>query len=653
MRKVITILLIYSVFAGNLSGQDVKKREIMLQDTSLASSYNSELFRFPNVNITPFYRNDKMLKNIQSLDKQKRWEELYRVLFDYVSKFGVVNFYTDTYLIWRLAKLTELYGNFDEAKQLYRLVLKHNRDDININTVELYYDSLTKNERIYYVPVEYYYELVDYRREVDTLRPPRGVLLNMGTLVNSKYADYGPTLSNDDGLLVFTSKRTFLTGLDSRSNEDLYYSKKLDDYWEQAEPFEEINTKYNEGSASLSKDGKSLYFARCDAPDTYGDCDLFVAEMQADSTWGNIRNLGSQVNSNAWDSHPSLSLSEDTLYFASDRLGGFGLSDIYFIYKNQKGDWSEAQNLGPVINTRGSEVSPFYHHLFNVLYFSSNGQNLKFGGYDIYKSYVVSDHLWDEPQNIGPLVNGPGSEFYFTIDKKSQNLYYARSTENNIRNLDLYSFPLPMEAQPLATIKLTGKLTNEETGLPYYGIVSIIDLENGIEVAPQFLRPDGTFEFSLINNANYLIVIQGDKFFRIEELFKLESDSSYVKQVEPIRTKIKFQSIVFGNGESNLISVMYPDLDKIADFLIDHPDFQLRISGHTDADGREEFNLRLSQERADAIKEYIVYFGMVEPVRIEAIGYGSSKPIIKEIYETDKQLNRRVEFELYQENIDQ
>ncbi len=653
MRKVITILLIYSVFAGNLSGQDVKKREIMLQDTSLASSYNSELFRFPNVNVTPFYRNDKMLKNIQSLDKQKRWEELYRVLFDYVSKFGVVNFYTDTYLIWRLAKLTELYGNFDEAKQLYRLVLKHNRDDININTVELYYDSLTKNERIYYVPVEYYYELVDYRREVDTLRPPRGVLLNMGTLVNSKYADYGPTLSNDDGLLVFTSKRTFLTGLDSRSNEDLYYSKKLDDYWEQAEPFEEINTKYNEGSASLSKDGKSLYFARCDAPDTYGDCDLFVAEMQADSTWGNIRNLGSQVNSNAWDSHPSLSLSEDTLYFASDRLGGFGLSDIYFIYKNQKGDWSEAQNLGPVINTRGSEVSPFYHHLFNVLYFSSNGQNLKFGGYDIYKSYVVSNHLWDEPQNIGPLVNGPGSEFYFTIDKKSQNLYYARSTENNIRNLDLYSFPLPMEAQPLATIKLTGKLTNEETGLPYYGIVSIIDLENGIEVAPQFLRPDGTFEFRLINNANYLIVIQGDKFFRIEELFKLESDSSYVKQVEPIRTKIKFQSIVFGNGESNLISGMYPDLDKIADFLIDHPDFQLRISGHTDADGREEFNLRLSQERADAIKEYIVYFGMVEPVRIEAIGYGSSKPIIKEISETDKQLNRRVEFELYQENIDQ
>ena len=201
--------------------------------------------------------------------------------------------------------------------------------------------------------------------------------------------------------------------------------------------------------------------------------------MLPDSTWGNVHNLGKQVNSNAWDSHPSLSLTEDTLYFASDRLGGFGLSDIYYTVKNKKGEWQKARNLGPIINTRNNDVSPFYHHLHNVLYFSSSGQNLNFGGFDIYKSYKSEGGWWKEPQNIGPLINGPGSEFYFTIDKKSQNLYYARSTENNISNLDLYSFPLPMEAQPLAITKFTGKLTNEDTGLPYYGVVSVIDLENG------------------------------------------------------------------------------------------------------------------------------------------------------------------------------
>lgn len=652
MQNVAFILLITLSTVGILSAQKLQDSEVYLQDSSLVSTYNSELFQFKNINKTPYYRNSKALKRIESFERQQSWEEMYPALFEYVSKFGIANFYTDTRMLWRLAKLTEMYGDIDDAKQLYRLVLKHNRDDIDIKKVELYYDSLTKDEQTYYVPVEYYYELVDYRREVDTLRPPRGVLLNMGTMVNSNYADYGPTLSDDDGVLIFTSKRNFITGLDTRYNEDLFYAKKFDDFWESADPFGEINTIYNEGSASLSKNGKTLYFARCDSPDTYGDCDLFVAVMQADSTWGEIQNLGSQVNSNAWDSHPSLSHTEDTLYFASDRLGGFGLSDIYFTYKDDKDEWTQSQNLGPIINTRGSDVSPFYHHLYDVLYFSSNGQNLNFGGFDIYKSYISNYGTWEEPQNIGPLVNGPGSEFYFTIDKQSQNLYYARSTENNINNLDLYSFPLPMEAQPLATTKLTGKFTNEETGLPYYGIVSIIDLENGIEVAPQFLRPDGSFEFHLINNANYLIVIQGDEFFRIAELFKLEGDTSFVKEVEPIHTKIKFQSVVFGNGESNLTPQMYADLDKISDFLIDHPDFKLTISGHTDSDGREEFNLRLSQERADAIKEYIVYFGLVQQHKIEAIGYGSSQPIVQEISETDKQLNRRVEFELFQEIAD-
>jgi len=632
-------------------GQVLESKVVTVADSTDASEYNPVYLEFSNVNKIPYYRNEKKIKNIRSLEKNEKWKELYPELREYVSNFGIANFYTDTYFLWRLAKLTELFGDLEEAKHLYRMVLKHHRSDIDVRTIELYYDSLTVNEQIYYVPIEYYYELVDFRKEVDTLQPPRGVIINMGTLINSKSADYGPALNDSDDLMIFTSKRNVTPGIDSRVNEDLFFSNKVEDYWDVAQPFDAINTRFNEGSATLSKSGKMLYFARCDAPDTYGDCDIFSAELLADTTWGNIQNLGELVNSRAWDSHPSLSHSEDTLFFASDRLGGFGLSDIYFTVKDEKGKWQKSQNLGPIINTRNADVSPFYHHLHDVLYFSSSGQNLNFGEFDIYKSYGNDQGIWGEPQNIGPLTNGPGSEFYFTIDKKSQKLYYARSTENNINNLDLYSFPLPMEAQPLATTRLSGKLTNEDTGLPYYGIVSIIDLENGIEVAPQFLRPDGTFEFNLINNANYLIVVQGDEFFRIEELFRLEGDTTLFKQVEPIHTKIKFQSIVFLNGESTLLPEMYRDLDKISNFLVDHPDFKLKISGHTDSDGREEFNLQLSQERADAIKEYVVFFGFVEPDRIRAIGYGSSQPIVREKSNTDKQLNRRVEFELTQDSI--
>lgn len=656
-----TIKLIFCFFFVIILSNEVKSQEkrkiqksggVLALNDSSTSFGNSDLFNFPNINKVPYYYNESKLKQIKRLEAEKGWIALYPLLRSYVKNFGIMNFYRDTYWLWRLAKLTEIYGNYDEAKLIYKLVLKHHREDIDIKQIEIYYDSLTTNDRDYYVPLEYYYELVDYRKEVDTLRPPRSVLLNMGELVNSDFSDYAPTLSANDQTLIFTSKRnSHHRGIDPVYDEDLFYTRYSYGSWEKTKEFKEINTQYNEGSASLSKDGKTLFFARCNSPDSYGDCDIFSASLQQDSTWGKVKNLGVNVNSITWDSHPSLSHSEDTLYFASDRIGGFGLSDLYFTTKTKEGEWSKAINMGPIINTRNSEVSPFYHHARHVLYFSSNGQSLNFGEFDIYKSYYVGDN-WGEPKNIGPLVNGPGSEFYFTIDSKSQDLYYARSVEDNMTNLDLYSFPVPMEAQPGATTKVEGSLTDESTGKPFKGIVSIIDLDNGIEVAPKFLRPDGSFEFDLINNNNYLLIIQGEEFFRIEELFYLDGEMQLHKKTSPISSKMKFSSLEFEEGKAALTTPMYGDLDKMADFLLDNPNFNLRISGHTDSDGREDFNLKLSQDRADIIKEYLVFFGGVEDSRITAKGYGSSKPIVKEVTDADKTLNRRVEFEIYRDKLE-
>src|SRR5690606_29388655 len=220
-----------------------------------------------------------------------------------------------------------------------------------------------------------YYELVAYRKEIDTLRPPQGVLLNMGEAINSDKADYGPTVGNSDQVIFFTSKRnSHRDPLNKTYNEDLFYAHKFDSTWGFAEELKAINTRFNEGSACLSHDGKQLYFARCNSPDSYGNCDIFVAQLSADSTWTNVRNLGPNINSTGWDSHPSLSHSGDTLFFASDRVGGFGFSDIYYSVKDKNGNWQKALNAGPIINTRGAEVSPFFHHRHNVLYFSSNGQ---------------------------------------------------------------------------------------------------------------------------------------------------------------------------------------------------------------------------------------------------------------------------------------
>ena len=637
------------IAASSVQGQRKKNKfksgsTFELND-SLTTYSQSDIFIFPNINRITFYNQENALARLQRLEQSLAEQDLYKELKAYVTNFAIENFSANTPMIWKLAKLSEKHGPPGESILLYKLVLKHYRKNTDIRKVRQEFDSITINKKDNYVPLQQYYELVAFRKEIDTLRPPQGVLMKMGEWVNSDKADYGPTIGNLDFLLLFTSKRNSVLSIERTYNEDLFFTKKEDDQWMEAQPFKTINTRYNEGSACLSKDGKNLYFARCNSPDSYGNCDIFEATLTADSTWGLVKNLGKNINGIAWDSHPSLSHSGDTLFFASDRLGGFGLSDIYYSVKDDKGNWQKALNLGPIVNTRGNEVSPFFHHRYNVLYFSSDGQPLTFGDFDIYKSYRQLVN-WGEPKNIGPLVNGQGSEYYFTIDSESNQLFYARSDESDIENLDLHTFPVPMEAQPTAVVRLEGSLVNAQTKKPFTGIVSVIDMDKGVEVAPKYLRDDGSFDFDLINKRNYLLIIQGEDFFRIEELFFMDGDTEMHRETDPIESKIAFSSLEFENGKADILPAMHADLDKLANFLIDHPDFSLNISGHTDSQGSEDSNLRLSQARADAIKAYLMYQFKIDPDRITATGYGSSIPLVEERSDNDRKLNRRVEFDI-------
>ncbi|MEM6642481.1 MAG: OmpA family protein [Bacteroidota bacterium] len=646
----LTILLAFIINLPAVHGQK-RKKELQILTDSIPDDVVFNVFEFKGINKYPSYFNETKLRKIARLDQNEEWEELFKALQDYVSRFGIQNFYTDTKLIWRLAKMTELFGDPEEAKTLYRMVLRHHFEGIDIKEIELYYDSLNRQAAEQFVPIDYYYELVEHRKLIDTLRPPRGVLLNMGMLVNSDRADYGPSLNIHNDILVFTSKRNVRDeSIRFREDEDLFFSRK-DFYgtWSKARPIKKLNSHYNEGSPCLSGDGETLVFSRCGSPESIGDCDLFYATLQKDSTWTTPENLGVRVNSVAWDSHPALSHKGDTLYFASDRLGGFGLADIYYTTKDKQGNWTPALNMGPVINTRKNDVSPFYHPVFEVLYFSSNGQLYNFGEFDIYKAYHV-DGFWTEPQNIGPLVNGRGSEFYFTIDSESELLFYARSASRDLNKQDIYSFPLPMEAQPEATTTVKGSLTDSLTGAPFQGIVSIIDLDKGQEVAPKFLRKDGSFEFDLVNQRNYLLVLQGDDFFRIEEVFFLDGPMELNQVTQPLTSKVKFESIEFDVGKSELKTEMYADLNKVVNFLYDNYEFKLRISGHTDSLGDPNKNLQLSKERANVIRDYIVIFAGIVPDRVFAEGYGDTKPIVEdEMTDADRKLNRRVEFEIYRE----
>ncbi|WBA40242.1 OmpA family protein [Hymenobacter canadensis] len=600
---------------------------------------------FPNINRIAFYENKKELKAIQKAEKRRQWRQARVLLGEYVGKFGIENFYKNTPMLWRMAQLWEKEGDQEHAKAYYRLALKHHRQDVK--KIQLYYDSLEQKTADFYVPLKVYYELVEYRKNIVAFRPPKGVLTTMGDAINSTVEDYGPTLNPDASMLLFSSKRKVRGGIKQVIDEDLYVSRKDGDLWTDAEPLPKpINSPYNEGSACFTKDGKTIYFARCECPSCHGNCDLFTSTFQ-DGQWSVPKSLGSQVNSGAWDSQPTLSRGEDTLYFASDRLGGFGLSDIWYTYKTKNGQWAKALNMGPVVNTRESEVSPFFHPLYNVLYFSSRGQLLNYGDFDIYKTYRVQGR-WQEPRNIGPLVNGKGSEYYFTIDSESKNLYYARSEEKEMKNLDLFSFPLPMEAQPLATTHVEGLLMDSVSRRPLGGIVTIVDTDNGIEVAAKYLRPDGSFDFDLIDGSHYVMIIQSPDFFSLEKKFELRGDTVMKLMTNSIDYGLPliFRNIEFDQDKSHIRASMQPILDRIALFMVDHPTFRLSITGHTDSKGDPDFNERLSQERAESIRRYIETKGKLKPNRIDSFGYGSTKPLKEEITDEDAKTNRRVEFRL-------
>jgi outer membrane protein OmpA-like peptidoglycan-associated protein len=612
----------------------------------------NELF-FVNINVLPFYLDEAELAILNRYQQEKDWKRLHPRLLAYVCKFGINNFIdvNSMDIVWQLARLSEHLGKTDIAKDVYRLIIKHYRGDIA--EAKKRYDNLTKLEKSLYVELDRYYEMVELRKHIDTLRPPTGVLINMGEEVNSQFEDYGVTISRDDKVLIFTSQRE-PEAIDGKKpkkklDENIFMSKRIgddEDFWEPAYPFNDLNTPFNEGSPCISGDGNTIIFSRCHAPEGMGDCDLYVSRRVDGSYWSEPENLGQNINSTTWDSHPSFSLTEDTLFFASDRSGGFGGIDIYFSAKDNLGNWGPSQNIGPIVNTRKNEVSPFMHHTYNVLYFSSDGQMVNYGDFDIYKAYWVNN-AWAEPKNIGPLVNGGGREFYFAIDSKSNKIYYAKSEPGDKTNLDLHSFPMPMEAQPMAIVRFSGKVTEASTGEIFEGIISLIDLDTRIEIMPKNLREDGSFEFELIDNKKYMLIVQGENFFRLEEVFLLKGEKEIEIATRSIKA-LKFESIEFDNNSAELKTEMENDLHLLINFLVDYPEYKLKISGHTDSSGNPATNTKLSQQRAEAIAKYVVDYGKLDKDRVSAKGFGSTKPInTPEVTETDKKMNRRVEFRIY------
>ncbi len=605
---------------------------------------------FPYINKYRYYHNKEALAKIRKAEKEKDWETLNRLLTDYVQRFGIENFRwdKDLDLIWKLGQLREYLGDTATALFLYQLAIQNQHR--YIDSVKMHYWALKAPTHNEYVDLEYYYRILEERRKIDSLMPPKAVLLRLPPHINTGYPEYAPYLHPSGGVLIFTSRREesrLVVGVHWLKNEDLYYIERdvATDSWAYPEKFtDEINSPYNEGSACLDKDAMHLIFVRCNAPDGYGQCDLYAADY-VNGKWTNVRNLGPNVNSPYWDSHPSLSMDGKYLFFASNRPGGFGKTDIYYCERLPNGEWGPAKNLGPVINTAQEELTPFFHPINNTLYFASSGHIPNFGGYDIYKSRWINGR-WEIPRNLGPLVNQNVDEFYFTISGKGDKIFFAKANPADPEDFDLYSFEMPMGARPDAITPLRGYLIDSVTGHPLTGIVVAIDLDKGTEIEPIYINPYGYFEFRLIANRRYELLVLGYNAVVVNNEQAQNEDTllSLVERSILMNKPLVFETFNFERGKAEITPDIARKLRSLATLLHRFPDAELIVRGHTDATGSHKYNMKLSKQRADAVKRFLVKELGIPPERITAEGYGETRPVFPNDTEEHRRKNRRVEF---------
>jgi len=470
--------------------------------------------------------------------------------------------------------------------------------------------------------------------------------------VNQFVMQYFPVLTADQQQLIFTRR----TGFTDDFDEDLVISSKdANGRWGPPQSISKnINTTFNEGTGTISADGRKLIFTSCTGRDGFGSCDLFETQKTGDE-WTKPKNLGPNVNTSDWESQPSLSADGRTLYFVSERKGGLGRRDIWVTTLGDDGQWSRARNLGKPVNTVYDEISPFIHVNNRTLFFASLGQT-GYGGYDLYYSEKDSVASWSEPVNMGTPINNHEDQFSLFITADGKKGYYSHSEAAGGGNAK--SKLIEMEIPPERTVKfrsnyVKGTIRDRETKEPLRARVEMINIESKeVESLVDSDSISGEYLIVLTQGAEYALYVNKRNY-----LFRsVHFNYSEVKDFKPIILNIELDKVK--EGSTAVLENIFFDVDKyelkpksitelqnVERFLNDNPNVRVEISGHTDNDGSLSYNMQLSQKRALAVYNYLIGKG-ISPKRLLAKGYGPNHPIAGNDSEEGKQQNRRIEFKL-------
>jgi outer membrane protein OmpA-like peptidoglycan-associated protein/Tol biopolymer transport system component len=488
----------------------------------------------------------------------------------------------------------------------------------------------------------------------------KGKRFNVQNLaINSEVSDFGGTLKN--GKLYITSARNSnrkTYGWNEEPFLDIYTAYVNDDGEFQTPSIIEqnINTKYHEGTVSFSPDGNTMYFSRESFYEKVYERDSITKykisvlnlykSINQEGQWSEAEALS--LNGDSYSvKNPSVSADGKTLYFASDKTGGYGNFDIYSAPIDENGSVGDATNLGQKLNTEGQEMFPFIS-ANNTLYFSSNG-HLGLGGLDVFFAKIVDGKV-GPIRNVGIPVNGNADDFAFSINEETEEGFVSSNREGGVGSDDIYSIK---KIQPICDVLVSVTVKDHKTGLILVGAaVSIQDADGNI-FGTKTSNTEGVVEYIIECNIDTKLV--GSKI-DYESGFTLvagtsEEEVSADLLLTPIdeiilANKVILNPIYFDFDKSNINAQAAFELDKLVQLMNKYKSIVLSAESHTDSRGSASYNLSLSERRAMTTAQYVISKG-IDASRITGEGKGETMPSVDcggRCTEEEHQLNRRSEF---------
>ena len=547
------------------------------------------------------------------------------------------------YIAYRMAECNRLINNTPRATSAYMNALRYEYPD---SIVSLRLGQMYQKTGRYTEAIRYYNDFLQRNPESELAlngikgselapqwkqNPSRYIVKRMEKF-NSRRGDFSPMLYGDKyDQLYFTSSRTpkgankdkdetvsAITGI--RNND--FFLVKQDEQGNWLAPVEledEVNTEFDEGTPSFSKDGNTMYYTYC-AQDPEGPrtSEIYVS-TRSSAKWGKGTRASIVKDSVTALGHPAISPDGKYLYYVSDAVGGFGGKDI-FRSRLVGNDFGPMENLGPEINTPGDEMFPYVRDSV-TLYFASNGHP-GMGGLDLFKATQDSTGKW-HVENLKAPINSMGDDFGITFEGNKEKGFFS-SNRNDARGYDhLYSFELP-----IITIFIEGIVFDVDENPIEDATVRIVGKDGLNEKV--LAKKDGTYRVELERDIRYVMMASARGY--LNQNFELrtgpeEKNETYIVDfyLSPISKPVVIENIFYDFDKATLRPESQKALDEMINMLNDNPNVTIELGAHTDRKGSDQYNERLAQRRAQSVVDYLIAGG-IDKERLEAKGYGESVP---------------------------